>query len=80
MCRFRLRRPNVKGMLFKHAPIPVLRFGQRVMLRYPAPMRMHAVPEAEMVAALEAAGMDCSSTECPTKATAGTGPTTATSP
>jgi SAM-dependent methyltransferase len=50
--------PNVKGMLFKHAPIPVLRFGQRVMLRYPAPMRMHAVPEAEMVAALEAAGMD----------------------
>lgn len=50
--------PNVKGMLFKHAPLTALRFGQRLVLRYPAPMRMHGVPVAEMVARLEAAGMD----------------------
>ncbi len=50
--------PGVKGMLFKHAPLRLLRFGQRVVLRYPAPMRMHGVPEAEVVALLESAGMD----------------------
>ncbi len=49
---------NVKGMLFKHAPLAALRFGQRVLLRYPAPMRMHATPDAEVVAVLDAAGMD----------------------
>ena len=40
---------NAKGYMFKYLPWPILRFGQRVVLRYPAPMRMQAVP-AETVA------------------------------
>ncbi len=49
--------PNVKGMLFKHAPLALLRFGQRVLLRYPAPMRMHGISQEAMAAALDDAGL-----------------------
>jgi SAM-dependent methyltransferase len=34
---------SVKGLLFRFAPRPLLRFGQRMLLRYPAPMRMHGM-------------------------------------
>lgn len=50
--------PNVKGLLFKHAPLAVLRFGQRVVLRYPAPMRMHGMSGDEMASVLGGAGLD----------------------
>lgn len=50
--------PGAKGLLFKHAPLQLLRLGQRVVLRYPAPMRMHGFSEPEVVDLLEAAGMD----------------------
>jgi len=49
---------NVKGLLFKHAPLAMLRLGQRVVLRYPAPMRMHGTSAREMSEVLEAAGME----------------------
>jgi len=49
---------NVGGVLYKHAPLAVLRFGQRVVMRYPAPMRMHGFPEADLVAVLDTAGVD----------------------
>ncbi len=49
---------NIKGLLFKYAPWPLLRFGQRVVLRYPAPMRMHPFPETDLVATLSAHAVD----------------------
>jgi SAM-dependent methyltransferase len=39
---------SVKGLMFRYAPRPVLRFGQRWLLRYPAPMRMHGIGSAEV--------------------------------
>ena len=50
--------PNVKGLVFRYAPWPVIRFGQRVLLGYPAPMRMHAFPQDDLVATLAAHGVD----------------------
>ncbi|WP_374058413.1 hypothetical protein [Marinitenerispora sediminis] len=45
-------RRTAKGLVFRYAPWPVIRFGQRVLLRYPAPMRMHTLPERDMRALL----------------------------
>jgi ubiquinone/menaquinone biosynthesis C-methylase UbiE len=39
---------SLRGRISRIAPRPVLRFTQRVLLRYPAPMEMHALP-AEVV-------------------------------
>ncbi|MFC7327600.1 class I SAM-dependent methyltransferase [Marinactinospora rubrisoli] len=41
-------RRTAKGLLFRYAPWPVIRLGQRLVLRYPAPMRMHPVPERDV--------------------------------
>ena len=49
---------NVKGLLFKHAPLALLRIGQRTVLRYPAPMRMHGISDAEISSVLRPAGLD----------------------
>lgn len=38
---------SLKGVLFRFAPQPLLRFGQRRILRYPAPMRMHGISAAD---------------------------------
>ena len=38
---------SVKGMAFKYAPKPLLRWGQTRLLGYPAPMRMQAVTDAQ---------------------------------
>lgn len=43
---------NLKGVLFRYAPWPLIRWGQRVLLRYPAPMRMHGTTREELTAAL----------------------------
>jgi SAM-dependent methyltransferase len=37
-----------RGALWRFAPWPLLRFGQRVALGYPAPMRMTAMPPARL--------------------------------
>ena len=50
--------PNVKGLLFRYAPWSVIRFGQRVLLGYPAPMRMHPFAQEDLVATLAAQGVD----------------------
>jgi ubiquinone/menaquinone biosynthesis C-methylase UbiE len=50
--------PSVKGVLFRYAPNPLLRLGQRLLLRYPAPMRMHVMPEADMRTLMGDAGAD----------------------
>ena len=34
---------SFKGLVFRHAPWPLLRWAQRRLLRYPAPMRMSAL-------------------------------------
>jgi SAM-dependent methyltransferase len=39
---------SVKGQLFRFAPRFLLRFGQRHVLRYPAPMRMHGIDRSEV--------------------------------
>ncbi|WP_369974479.1 class I SAM-dependent methyltransferase [Nocardiopsis sp. FIRDI 009] len=36
-------RRTFKGMVFRYAPFPLIRLAQRVILRYPAPMRMHTL-------------------------------------
>lgn len=41
-----------KGMVFKYAPWPLIRVAQRVLLRYPAPMRMHTLPPARLASLL----------------------------
>jgi SAM-dependent methyltransferase len=38
---------SVKGLLFRFAPQPLLRFGQCRLLGYPAPMRMHPISAAD---------------------------------
>lgn len=43
---------NVKGLLFRYAPNSLLRFGQRHVLGYPAPMRMQAVSADDLAASL----------------------------
>jgi SAM-dependent methyltransferase len=47
---------TVKGMVWRFAPGWLVRAGQRVLLRYPAPMRMTAVPPARVRAVVEAHG------------------------
>lgn len=49
---------NVKGLLFRYAPQRLLRFGQRRVLHYPAPMRMEGMTAEDFAAALEPAGVD----------------------
>jgi 2-polyprenyl-3-methyl-5-hydroxy-6-metoxy-1,4-benzoquinol methylase len=49
---------SMKGWLFRYAPQPVLRFGQRRLLGYPAPMRMHGIRSAEVGAILAAHDVD----------------------
>jgi len=48
-------RATFKGLVFRFAPWPLIRFAQRRLLRYPAPMRMHPLP-ADRLAALLAEG------------------------
>lgn len=43
---------SVKGVLFRYAPQPLLRFGQRRILGYPAPMRMHPISAADFAATI----------------------------
>jgi SAM-dependent methyltransferase len=45
---------SVKGFLFRYAPRRLLRFGQRHLLGYPAPMRMHGMSASEFDAAVAA--------------------------
>jgi SAM-dependent methyltransferase len=47
---------SVKGTLFRLAPWPLLRWAQRRVLRYPAPMRMQAMSGADVAAALAGTG------------------------
>lgn len=35
---------SLRGRIARIAPLPAMRFAQRVVLRYPAPMEMHALP------------------------------------
>jgi SAM-dependent methyltransferase len=47
---------TVKGMIWRFAPYPLVRLGQRLVLRYPAPMRMTAVRPAHVSAVVAAHG------------------------
>jgi ubiquinone/menaquinone biosynthesis C-methylase UbiE len=47
---------TVKGMVWRIAPPPVVRLAQRVLLGYPAPMLMTAVPAARLRAVVRAHG------------------------
>ena len=47
---------TVKGIVWRHVPFPVIRLAQRVVLRYPAPMRMTALPAERFTAVVEAHG------------------------
>jgi ubiquinone/menaquinone biosynthesis C-methylase UbiE len=47
---------SVKGLIFRLAPWPLLRFAQRWMLHYPAPMRMCGLQRADVAAALAGTG------------------------
>ncbi|TDQ52003.1 class I SAM-dependent methyltransferase [Actinorugispora endophytica] len=49
-------RRTFKGMVFRYAPHRAIRFGQRFLLRYPAPMRMHTLAPGPMRALLAAHG------------------------
>jgi ubiquinone/menaquinone biosynthesis C-methylase UbiE len=49
---------NVKGLLFRYAPQKLLRFGQRRVLHYPAPMRMEGMTAEDFAAAVQPAGVD----------------------
>ncbi|MGH3505943.1 MAG: class I SAM-dependent methyltransferase [Nocardioidaceae bacterium] len=54
---------SAKGWLFRVAPRRLLRFGQRRILGYPAPMRMHAITAGDVAAALAPHGLDVVATE-----------------
>lgn len=41
-------RPTFKGLVFRYAPYAAIRWAQRCLLGYPAPMRMHTLPPAEL--------------------------------
>jgi SAM-dependent methyltransferase len=43
---------SLKGALFRYAPQPLIRFGQRRILGYPAPMRMHPISGADFAASI----------------------------
>jgi ubiquinone/menaquinone biosynthesis C-methylase UbiE len=47
---------SVKGWAFRLLPAPVLGVLQRLLLRYPAPMRMQAMPDRWFAAVVSAAG------------------------
>jgi ubiquinone/menaquinone biosynthesis C-methylase UbiE len=47
---------TIKGMIWRFAPYPLVRLGQRLVLRYPAPMRMTPVPVADMAGMVGAHG------------------------
>lgn len=47
---------TTRGLVWRFAPGPLVRWAQRRLLRYPAPMRMTALPEARMRALIGAAG------------------------
>jgi SAM-dependent methyltransferase len=47
---------TARGLVWRFAPFPVIGWAQRRLLRYPAPMRMTALPEARMRALISAAG------------------------
>lgn len=49
-------RATLKGLVFRWAPWPLIRFAQRRLLGYPAPMRMHTWPAGRIAAALSAGG------------------------
>ncbi|MBT9257026.1 class I SAM-dependent methyltransferase [Phycicoccus sp. MAQZ13P-2] len=49
---------SAKGLLFRYAPWPLIRLGQRLVLRYPAPMRMQAFDPRRVRAVLAAAGLE----------------------
>lgn len=49
---------STKGLLFRYAPHRLLRFGQRALLRYPAPMRMHGISADDLTGALAPHGVD----------------------
>jgi len=50
--------PSPKALVLRHAPWPVIRFLQRAVLGYPAPMRMHPFTEEEVVGILGRHGVD----------------------
>ena len=47
---------TLKGAVWRVVPFPVIAAAQRWLLRYPAPMRMTAVPERDLAALVTAAG------------------------
>jgi len=47
---------TARGVVWRFAPAPLIRWAQRTLLRYPAPMRMTALPEARLRAVVSAAG------------------------
>lgn len=49
-------KPTFKGLVFRYAPWPLIRIAQRVVLRYPAPMRMHVWPTRQLSAVLAGGG------------------------
>lgn len=55
-------RRTFKGMVFRHVPWPLVALAQRVILRYPAPMRMHTL-RTERLAALLPEGRFAASDE-----------------
>ncbi|EOR70490.1 ubiquinone/menaquinone biosynthesis methylase [Thermobifida fusca TM51] len=56
-------RRTVKGLVFRYAPHRVIRFIQRVLLGYPAPMRMHTMPPEQMRELLASHGVRVVSAE-----------------
>ncbi|MDS1272195.1 methyltransferase domain-containing protein [Lipingzhangella sp. LS1_29] len=50
-------RRTLKGIVFRYAPQAVIRWGQRLLLRYPAPMRMHTMPQPQVCSLLARNGV-----------------------
>jgi SAM-dependent methyltransferase len=49
---------SLKGLLFRYAPHRLLRVGQRLLLGYPAPMRMHGMAPGAVRRIIEQAGLE----------------------
>ncbi|CAM3708855.1 class I SAM-dependent methyltransferase [Nocardiopsis rhodophaea] len=49
-------RRTFKGLVFKYLPWPLIRVAQRVILRYPAPMRMHTLTPDDLASLLAPGG------------------------
>jgi SAM-dependent methyltransferase len=47
---------TVRGIAWRLVPFPVLRWAQRRLLHYPAPMRMTVIPDRELAATVERLG------------------------